>query len=270
MSIRNPLPLNPILWIATLALLLAACQPAGASASRPTEIPAATGTAAAPTPLPASTTGAVTLDAAGLVQGLEVELVLGKPAGDGPWWEVAPQHQRATLLGYPVTSNPAQAQIFVYPAAEMAASGEAAAQAVAGLQALLESRQPGEALPYLPLSNDRQALHARVAFLDFQNGSGVRYLTQLNQGPVQINNAGLLYTFQGLTADGNFYIAAVLPVTHPELPENELAFSGDPDALSRFPEYTAETAAWLEQQPAAGFTPDLDRLDALVRSILVR
>lgn len=253
-----------------LPLLLAACQPVGASTGSAPETPVPVEPAASPTPTPppASKTGVVTLEASGLFEGLNVELVLGTPAGAGaPWWEVAPQHQRATLLGYPVAASKAQAQIFVYPAAEMAASGKAAAQAVAGLQELLQSRQPGEALPYLPLSNDRQALHARVAFLDFHNGSGVAYLTQLNQGPVKINNTGLVYTFQGLTADGKFYLAAVLPVTHPELPAAAEVFAAD---LAQFPAYLAETAAWLEQQPAASFTPDLAKLDALVQSILVR
>ena len=96
------------------------------------------------------------------------------------------------------------------------------------------------------------------------------YLTQFNQGPVKINNANLFYTFQGLTADGKFYVVAVLPVTHPELPDGEPVFSDNPEELSQYPAYLAETAAWLEQQPAASFTPDLAKLDALVQSILVQ
>ncbi len=267
MKTRGRLPLIPLLLIACAALLLSACRAPGVPAL-PVQDPAATPLR---TQFPASRTGEFSVDVSGAAQDWASELIAAvPPGGNRPAVEALPQHHRATLLGYPVTSNRQQPRIFVFPAAELAQFNPAAAQAAADLQAMLQAGAPGERLPYLPPRSDVQALHARVRFLDFQNGSGVAYLTQFNQGPVKVNNAGLLYTFQGLTADGKFYVAVVLPVIHPELPENELVFSENPDALGRFPEYMAETAAWLEQQPAARYTPDLENLDALVRSILVQ
>ena len=146
---------------------------------------------------------------------------------------------------------------------------EAAAKAVTGLQDLLRSHQPGDSLPFLPLYNELQALHAQVNYLDFKNGSGVRYLTQFAQGPVSINNLRLVYTFQGLSADGQYYVAAVLPVTHPDLPFTQEISQEQAAEMSDYPAYLAANAAWLEAQPAGSFTPSLDALDALVQSIQV-
>ena len=66
-------------------------------------------------------------------------------------------------------------------------------------------------------------MHVQVQYLDFKSGTGVRFLTQFNNGMAPVNNHDLIYTFQGLTSDGKYYIAAVLPVTHPDLPANSLS-----------------------------------------------
>jgi hypothetical protein len=124
-------------------------------------------------------------------------------------------------------------------------------------------------MPYLPLINAAQMTHAQVQFLDFKSGKGVRYLTQFAQGMVTVANNELVYTFQGLTSDGKFYIAAVLPVTNPELPavskvNEELVLSGG------YKDYITKTGAMLDEQPAATFTPDLSKLDAMIGSIEVK
>ena len=110
-------------------------------------------------------------------------------------------------------------QIFIYPVQEMSAY-ENVGNIAADLEALLQSQQPGRILPYLPLYNAGQVMHAQVKFLDFQSGSGVRYLTQFDQALLPINNDELLYTYQGLTSDGRFYVAAVLPVKAGPAPQN--------------------------------------------------
>lgn len=38
-------------------------------------------------------------------------------------------------------------------------------------------------MPFLPLFNAQQAMHAHVQYLDFQSGQGLRYLTQYDQAP---------------------------------------------------------------------------------------
>ena len=196
-------------------------------------------------------------------------------AADGPNWEGAPEFQRLTLQGYAVADHPIQPQVFIYPVADLAAANKRMGEAAADLQALLQSRQPGEQIPYLPLlASAKEVLIARVDYLDFQGGSGVRFLTQAGNGLAPVNNSALVYTFQGLTSDGEYYVSAVLPVTHPVLgsettPDEEMinAITADP---GYYASYLAEKTAWLDGQPAPGFTPDLDKLDALIRSIVVR
>jgi hypothetical protein len=216
-------------------------------------------------PVPAE--GSITLDYAALAQDVTVETVPAQPASpDAPYWATGPEYRLLTLQGYPVTNSLHKPQIFVYPVADMASANEGMAMIAADLQTLLQTRQPGENLPYLPLYNAGQVMHAQVQFLDFKNGTGVRFLTQHDQGILPINNYELVYTFQGLTADGRYYIAAVLPVTHPDLPSSDAV---NPDLVDDFQGYLARTAAMLDGQPADSFMPDLNVLDALVRSLEV-
>jgi hypothetical protein len=260
-----------LIVIAAVILLLAACQPAAPTA--PVASPQ-------PPPLPTEPTGeiqtGVSLDYAGVAQSVTLETVPAQPAApDAPNWEGAPEFRRLTLQGYPAADHLLQPQVFIYPVADLAAANERMGEAAADLQTLLQSRQPGEQIPYLPLLvSAKEVIIARVDYLDFQGGRGVRFLTQAGNGLAPVNNSALVYTFQGLTSDGKYYVSAVLPVTHPELgaettPDEEMinAITADPDFYAS---YLAEKTAWLEAQPPASFTPDLDKLDALIRSIAVR
>jgi hypothetical protein len=279
---RNPLSILLIAF-AVIALLLSACQSANASTSLPTAQPAATQlpadtpvalatqTPAQATQLPSSSSGDITLDLSGVAQDQTVETVAAVPASaGGPYWEAAPQYSRVTLQGYPVGNHLLKPQIFIYPVADLASANENAGKIAANLQALLQTRQAGDYLPFLPLFNAQQVMHPQVQYLDFKNGNGVRFLTQFDQAPLPINNYELIYTFQGLTSDGKYYIAAVLPVTHPELPATQQVSAQQAAELNDFPAYLTKTAAWLEQQPSGSFTPDLAKLDALIQSIVVK
>lgn len=96
------------------------------------------------------------------------------------------------------------------------------------LQILLQNHQAGEYLPFLPLFNAHQVMHTSLQYLDFKNGTGLRYLTWFSQGIMPINNYELIYTNQGLTSDGKYYVAAVLPVTHPNLPSDGKVTGNEP------------------------------------------
>jgi hypothetical protein len=240
-------------------------QPAATSATTPTQVPAS------PTQPSSGALPAVTLDYSAVAQDFTVETVAAQPANaGGPYWDAAPQYRRLTLQGYPVASHLLKPQILVYPVADMPSANEAAAKIAGDLQALLKTRQAGDNLPFLPLFNASQVMHAQLQFLDFKSGAGVRYLTQFDQALLPINNYELIYTFQGLTGDGKYYIAAVLPVTNPELPADSKVSEQQAKELSDFPAYLSKTVSTLNQQPSANFTPGLDVLDALVRSIEVK
>ena len=215
--------------------------------------------------------GGITLDYAALAQAVTVENVAAVAANpDAPYWEAAPQYRRLTLQGYPVDNHLFKPQVFVYPIADLAKANETAGKAAANLQALLQTRQAGDQLPLLPLSNAAQVLHTQMQYLDFKNGKGVRFLTQLAQGMVAVNNHELIYTFQGLTNDGKYYIAAVLPVTNPGLPGSSKLSDEQAKALNDYPAYRSGMITLLNQQPAESFTPGLNQLDAMIGSIEIK
>lgn len=254
--------------LALAAVALAACSPAAAP-TVPTIEPAIPVEPTQAAVQPAG--GEIAVDLAGVAQTLSVETVPAVPVDPAsPAWIIMPEYRKLALQGYPVTNHSLQAVISVYPLTGLVEVNQAAGAEVEKLQSLLTSRQPVAELPFLPLNQSKQAMNTQVQFLDFKGGSGVRYLTQYNQGPVKINNHQLFYTFQGLTSDGRYYIAAVLPVTHPDLPAGEEVFSDDPAKISGYMDYVNLTTEMLGQQPASVFTPELNRLDALVQSLEVK
>ena len=264
------------------SLVLLACSPAVSPSAPPnpteTSAPVATfaptaGAAPSATAVLATEgSPAFSLDTGGLATGLQTETVAAVAASDAaPYWEVLPEYTRVTLQGYPISSHLLQPQIFIYPAAELGTINEGAGGIVASLQSLLQSPQEIANMPFLPLFNASQVMHAQVQYLDFRSGHGLRYVTEFAQAFLPINNYDLIYTYQGLTADGKYYVAAVLPVNHPSLPaEEKVTGSEPPEFTSDFPAYLANTTAGLNQQATNSFAPDLAQLDAMMSSLEIR
>ncbi|MBX3057421.1 MAG: hypothetical protein KF770_13215 [Anaerolineae bacterium] len=212
---------------------------------------------------------------------LSTAVVAGRPS-TGPddfLFDVMPDHIAFTFSDtyadewtrYHQTVNvPDQPQIPIFPLDAYAAMNPMAAAQIAQLNDLLRDRPdlPNGALPHLPPPNGQQDLQAQMRFLAFQNGAGMRYLTQFNQEPRQINNQEIYYTFQGVTADRAYYIAAFFPVQSSSLPaDNTIA---DDAAFARDRQnYLEQTTANLNALPTTAFTPDLALLDALIASLLV-
>ncbi|HJS28824.1 MAG TPA: hypothetical protein VJ768_04350, partial [Anaerolineales bacterium] len=221
----------------------------------------------APTPAVSAEPGAAsaTLDVSGVAAGVTSQVVEAvPPSPDAPWWEAVPQHTLLTLQGYPIAGHLMQPQIFIYPV-EGLNENEFAGSEVDRLATWLQNQQTGESMPYLPLYNAAQVFHAQSKILDFKNGGGVRFLTQYDQAPLPINNHELHYTFQGLTSDGKYYVAVVLPVTLPALPADETVTEDQaPDFISKFPTYLTETVDMLNQQPDGAFMPDMSALDSMI------
>jgi hypothetical protein len=250
----------PFVILFAAVLLLSACQLA-TSVTSPT-----------PTqPISNGDPAGITLDYAALAQNFSVENVAAVPASpDAPYWEAAPQYRRLTLQGYQVSNHLFKPQIFIYPVADLASANEAMSKIAGNLQTLLQNQQTGDQLPFLPLFNAAQALHAQVQTRDFKGGKGVRFLTQLAHGMVAVNNHELVYIFQGLTNDGKYYIAAVLPVTNPSLPADSKLSDEQNKALNDYPAYRSGMVTLLNQQAPESFTPGLNQLDELISSIEVK
>ena len=247
--------------LAAAALLLFSCQ-LTAVAPTPTPLPPST-------PVPVGNPGEVSLDYSAVAQNISLETVPAAAATPGgPYWEGAPAYLRYTLQGYPVTTNPRMPQIFIFKVADMAPANAAMAQYAADLQTLLQNHQAGNQIPFLPISSESQMFRACMEFVDFKNGQGVVFLTLLGQGVKLVNNSDLILAFQGLTNDGKYYLSAILPVTQADLPAD--GASGQLPDMSGLSSYLNNTIKMLDDQPAGSFTPSLEALNALVRSIEVK
>lgn len=189
-------------------------------------------------------------------------------------WGATPEHIRFSFTGYPLSGTFHEPHIYIYPVADFEAINPNVTQTVANLQQLLAQRPaaPSGTIPFLPIFNAAQLMRAQIAYLDFQNGSGVRFLTQYDQAYIPINSNELFYTFQGLTTDGAYYIAAVLPTAHPSLPaDGSNPPGGDwEEFVNNWDSYILALVAQLDAAPASTFTPDLSLFDRLMESLLVQ
>jgi len=183
---------------------------------------------------------------------------------------VIPEHIGLAFNGYVLPETFHEPYIHIYPVDELEAGWEYAGTIVANLQqSLAEKQVPPEGIAVLPPSNAGQLMRTQIAYVDFQNGTGVRFLTQLSQAYAPINNHEMFYTFQGLTGDGNYYVAAVLPVSHPALPADGTEIpGGDWEAFAQnFETYASDIEQQLDAQDASSFTPGLSLLDAMIQSL---
>lgn len=202
-------------------------------------------------------------------------------AGGSAPWDIAPQHIEFELQDYLIGLTPFhRPRILVYPVAEYAAAHQGAATAMAHLRVLLDSSAPltADNAPSIPFFNAAQQFVAQGKVIQFQNGSGVRMVTQYAQYAAPINNTDLFYHFQGLTGDGRYYIIAILPTTAPMLAQNDqpdasvppdgIPFPGFDDPQAAMSYYAAITAK-LDAAGPETFSPSLALLDALIGSISI-
>jgi hypothetical protein len=263
------------------SILISACSPANPTINEPNA--AATSVSTIPVELAATLPQSensetlpnalvqLSMDTGSLATSLQSETVPAKFGDDVPFWELNPEHTRVTLQGYPISTHQVEPVIYIYPVNDLERLNAGAQPVVSSLQKLLASPQEIPNMPFLPMVNTTQVMHTHLQFLDFTSGQGLRYLTIFSQGIMPINNQGFIYTYQGLTSDGKYYVAAVLPVTHPSLPaDGSITGNEPPEFTSDYPAYVANSAKSLNTQAASTFTPDLAQLDAMMSSIEIR
>jgi hypothetical protein len=185
--------------------------------------------------------------------------------------EIYPDYNQVTFDGYILQNTLHSPRIMIYPVQEYEAMDQNVVNRISDLQQIL-AQEPATAdsMPFLPMWNAGQMMNSNIDYLDFQNGRGVRYLTQYGQAFYPVNNDSLFYTFQGITNDGLYYISAVLPVSNPLLPADE-TIQGDMDAFyNNFDSYIADMEGQLNSWANSSFTPDLTLLDQMFQSLSVQ
>ena len=212
-----------------------------------------------------------------VASGANTETMTAIDSNSSAPWDIAPTHFRFTLTGYSLQSTLHEPRIFVYPAQEYAQGNPGAAEQIDRLQKILAGGTPmQETLPTVPFFNAAQQIAAGIKIIPFQNGSGVRSLTQYAQYAAPINNRELFYHFQGLTSDGKYYVIAILPINAPVLPEDEKPEATVPEGGVPIPAdigpnevYYFSVTEKLNSLSPDAFTPPLSALDALIQSMMI-
>ena len=234
--------------------------------------------------IPASTNEITSVDYGGvhfeinskLLASIWPEVIPANPSVAGnPGWEVWPEHLRFTLAGSREQNNipdrrsgfVSQPQILIYPAQEFSEMNELARPEIESLQSIIATRQSvsQDKLPFLPLVHGSQVFHAQAKQIDFQNGSGVRYITQYSQEVVgRLTNQDIFYTYQGITRDGKYYVTVVFPITASGLSDEPVM-----EDWATAQVHLAEDVQHLETLSSNDFAPNLDLLDNLIESLRV-
>ena len=190
---------------------------------------------------------------------------------NGAAWEVCPAHVKFYFNGYPLNDRFFDPHIIIYPVNEYKQMSEAVGQTIDDLQQYLVYGSTNEHMPFLPPYNAAQIMHSNVQQMEFQNGEGVRFLTLHGQWIPPVNNHEIVYTFQGITNNGEYYVVAIFPVSHPNLPDDDSLPDGVGHAAwsEMALDYVADQVEMLNLQPSNSFVPDLGLLDALMQSLLI-
>lgn len=216
----------------------------------------------------------------GLASGITGRQLARADGSDLPYWSKTPGHWQITLDNYPLQGKTHEPGIYIYAGLDYATMSPAAFEAIHRLDNILYG--PGgtinmDQLPAVPFFNAQQAFASQVKVVSFQNGSGVRFLTEYAQYAVSANNQDLFYHFEGLSRDGTYYIVAILPVSVPVVAETSDAgaplpsggipypYYSDPNADMR--SYYASVTTLLDTTSPDAFTPTIAQLDSLIESM---
>jgi len=210
-----------------------------------------------------------------LGSGYESMTIAEYASPDMGYSEIHPEYNELTIQGYKLSGTALEPRIYLFPVLRYRQlSPDIMPAREADLQSLLTGGPiGGNEMPLLPIFNSKQMFAAHVDMIQFQNGKGVRYITQYANGIVPINNQEMFYTFHGLTADNKYWVAVILPISSPMLPvdgTNPPNGQSMEDFASNYMKYIADTTDQLNAQSPNSFVPSIPVLDALVNSIVVQ
>jgi hypothetical protein len=254
-------------------------------------IPATTSPSSTPTAQPSSvektsvTFGRLSLDIpSSVASGASGSDYPRNDVEDAAFWQKTPGHLQVSLGDYYALQGKFhEPQIYVYPALEYAQLVPAAFESMHRLRNVMnkpDTSISADQLPAVPFFNAAQIFASNVQAISFQNGDGVRFLTEYAQYAAPVNNHELIYHFQGFTDDGEYYIIAILPVTAPILADTSDAGAPLPSGGVPYPfmtnpsaddmqSYYASVTDLLNATPSDAFSPTIDQLDSLIRSMRI-
>jgi hypothetical protein len=145
---------------------------------------------------------------------------------------------------------------------------------VADMQNLLAARPvtvSGE-IPFLPQVGASQALKTRLAYLDFEGGSCVRFIAAYRQDVSPFTDADTFYTCQGLSSDGKYWVSFTAPIASTALPANadRVTPAMQKEIEADYAGYVARTEEAINRLGVRNFRPFLNRLDNVVKSLTIK
>lgn len=219
------------------------------------------------------------IESGGLVFQLPVEVAASAEVTavlpDDPneaWPELAlPARRMANFSNYIIPDHFHTPAIYVYAVDKLINGKMVGATNATELQSILSDPafdlQSAEQLPFLPAFNAAQVFHVLEQRLDSEYNSGIRYLTLYAQAFVGVDNYDIFYTYQGISADGRYYISAILPINSTLLSNEELTQAEMETVAGDYPGYIAGMKDLLITDEGASLTPTLAALDAMMMSL---
>jgi hypothetical protein len=210
-----------------------------------------------------------------LASGYDCQTISEASGGDMPAFAVNPEFTEITLTGYSLPGSVLGPKIDLFPVQRFVEIlPDTVPGRVSDLQALIAGGAPSaDHLPILPILNAAQIFHAAYGVIPFVSGRGIRFLTMYGQDVGPVNNQAMVYTYQGLTSDGKFWVTVTLPASNPILPADGSILPGGEtwDQFSaNFSTYIVDIQNQLNAQAPGAYSPTLTALDALVASITVQ
>jgi hypothetical protein len=210
-----------------------------------------------------------------IAQSTAAKIEAAVPRTDAPaFGGAAPAHVVVSFDSDSLSGSPRERQVRVYPVEGLRAIDPVIGSEIDKLKDLLDKKPETieDTAPLLPVQAAAQVFHSQVKYVDFANGSGLRYITAYAQDVTPLTNENVFYTFQGLTSDGKYYIAAFYPISSTALPNtfNDSPAAQNLDEFSKpekYEKYLADASAGLNSLPPEQFVPDLSQLDAMVQSL---
>ncbi|MDX2141355.1 MAG: hypothetical protein SF123_24935 [Chloroflexota bacterium] len=123
-------------------------------------------------------------------------------------------------------------------------------------------------LPFIPLYLHGTVLQARAEYVQTPLLQGIRYITAIAAAIEPLNSRSFIYTWQGVTNDGEYYVSAQAFLTTSLFEDNVPV--EDPAAFAdAFPDYLTGAVATLNAAAPTDFTPSLADIDAIMESLTV-
>lgn len=125
------------------------------------------------------------------------------------------------------------------------------------------------ALPFMPVLNATQVFRAHPSALDFASAKGIEYYTYYSQSAEPILDSQIMYAYQAITADGQYYLSFSIYVEMGLL-ETTIAADIDWDAFgANYAPYLQATYDTINSADPATFKPSTDALHRFVESIAI-